>query len=69
MSAHRGSPAVSGDGAAATVAVAALVSDSSWPASSVKVTLTLMALPSSVEVRVYVESVAFVISVSPATHW
>ena len=47
-----GAPVAGEFGRAATVAVAALVSDSSWPASSVKVTLTLMTLPCSLEVRV-----------------
>ena len=37
--------------AATTAAVAALVSDSSFPASSVKDTFTLMALPSSASVN------------------
>ena len=39
-------------GAAATALVTALVSSSSLPASSVKETLTLMALPSSSATRV-----------------
>ena len=47
-----GSPGGSAGSAAATAAVAALVSDSSLPASSVKETLTLMALPSSLLERV-----------------
>ncbi len=38
--------------------LASLVSDSALPASSVKVTRTLMALPSSASVTVYVELVA-----------
>ena len=41
-----------GGGAGATAPVAALVSCSSLPASSVKDTLTLMALPSSSSARV-----------------
>ena len=41
-----------GGEAAATAPVAALVSCSSLPASSVKDTLTLMALPASASVRV-----------------
>ena len=41
-----------GGGAAATAPVAALVSCSSLPASSVNETLTLMALPASASVRV-----------------
>ena len=36
-----------GGSAAATAAVAALVSDSAWPASSVNDTFTLIALPTS----------------------
>ena len=54
---------------ASTAAVAALVSVSSLPASSVKDTFTLMALPSSSATRVYVESVAPGMSVPPASHW
>ena len=45
--------AVSGVGAAGTAAVGALVSVSSLPASSVKLNLTLMALPWSAETSVY----------------
>ena len=41
-----------GGGAAATAPVAALVRSSSLPASSVKDTLTLMALPASAATRV-----------------
>ena len=41
-----------GGGAAATAPVAALVSSSSLPASSVKDTRTLMALPASAATRV-----------------
>ena len=44
--------------AAATAPVGSLVSDSSWPSSSVKVTRTLMVLPSSSEIRVKVELLA-----------
>ena len=54
---------------AVTTAVGALVSVSSWRASSVKATLTLMALPTSPEVRVYVDPVAPGISASLASHW
>ena len=43
---------VFGVGAAAAASVAALVSDSSLPASSVKLTSTVMALPSSTSARV-----------------
>ena len=56
-----------------TVAVAALVSDSELPPSSVKDTRSLMILPSSALTRAYVESVAPAMSVSVApwlaTHW
>ena len=47
-----GNVAVNCAGLAATAPVAALVRDSSWPASSVKLTRTLMALLSSPSVRV-----------------
>ena len=52
-----------------TASVAALVSDSSFPASSVKLTFTLMVSPTSLEARVYVESVAPGLSVPSASHW
>ena len=41
-----------GSGTAVTASVAALVSVSWWPASSVKLTFTLMALPMSASARV-----------------
>ena len=47
-----GAPAAGVLGLAATAAVAPLVSDSAFSASSVKDTFTLMALPSSLSVRV-----------------
>ena len=47
-----GAPVAGLFGLAATAAVVALVSVSSLPASSVKDTFTLMALPSSLSVRV-----------------
>ena len=47
-----GAPVAGLLGAASTAAVAALVSVSPWPASSVKDTLTLMVLPSSSAARV-----------------
>ena len=56
-------------GAAVTAAVATLVSVSLLPSSSVKDTSTLMALLSSLLVRVYVEPVAPAISESSASHW
>ena len=58
---------------AATEAVEVLVSDSSWPASSVKVTLTLMVLPTSSATSVWVLLVAFGMLLSEvpslAIHW
>ena len=56
-------------GLASTAAVAALVSSSSLPASSVKLTATLTAFPSSSATRVYVESVAPGMSAPSARHW
>ena len=52
-----------------TASVAAPVSPSSLPASSVKVTVTLMALPMSSTTGVYVSSVAPDMSASSASHW
>ena len=49
--------------------VGALVSSSSLPAPSVNETRTLIALPSSVLAKVYVEPVAPLMSASPASHW
>jgi hypothetical protein len=46
-----------------------LVSDSLFPASSSKVTRTLMTLPLSDDWRVSVEPVVPSISVSSASHW
>ena len=55
---------------ATTAAVPALVSVSELPASSVKVTSTLMILPKSVDTRVYVSPVAPEIAVSRLeSHW
>ena len=57
-------------GLPATAGVAALVNVSWLPLSSVKETRTLIALPSSESVRVYVELVAPAISVSLfESHW
>ena len=62
--------AVSGGRGAATESVAALVSSSLLPASSVKESLTLMVLPSSESTSVYVELVAPSISASLlVSHW
>ena len=49
--------------------VAALVSVSSFPASSLKDTFKLMALSSSASARVYVEPVVPDISAPSASHW
>ena len=51
-----------------TAAVAALVSSSALPASSVKDTLTLIALPTAAA-KVQVEAVAPLISAATARHW
>ena len=65
-----GAPVAGLFGRASTVSVAALVSVSSLPASSVKVTRTLMILPRSVAWSVWVEPVAPSISVSLLdSHW
>ena len=61
--------AVSGGSGGATRPVAALVSVSSLPASSVNVTRTLIAEPSSDSASVYVASVASAMSVPSASHW
>ena len=53
----------------ATAAVAALVRVSPKPASSVNVTCTLMALPTSVAARMYVDPVAPEMAASSASHW
>ena len=60
---------VFGGGAATTAPVGSLVNDSSWPSSSVKVTRTLMVLPSSSEIRVKVELLAPAITAPSASHW
>ena len=54
---------------AVTAPVGSLVSDSEWPPSSVKLTRTLMVLPSSAATRVWVELMAPEIATSPASHW
>ena len=61
--------AVGGTGFAATAAVASLVNDSLFPASSLKVTRTLMVLPFWLDVRVMLEPVAPGMSDPPAIHW
>ena len=52
-----------------TALVAALVRDSALPAASVKLTVTVMALPRSLAVRVYVAAVAPAMAVPSASHW
>ena len=64
-----GAPVAGVLGGGAAAAVGSLVSDSSWPSSSVKVTRTLMVLPSSSEIRVKVELLAPAITAPSASHW
>ena len=64
-----GAPVAGLLGLAATGPVAALVSDSAKPAPSVKVTVTVMALPCSLPVRVWLPAVAPLMAVPSADHW
>ena len=63
-----GAPVAGELGRAATVAVGALSSASPLPASSVKLTRTLMVLPASSSAGVYVEPVAPGMSEPSADH-
>ena len=56
-------------GRAATAAVGSLVSDSTFPASSVKDTRTLMVRPTSLRVRVRLGPSAPSMSLPRAIHW
>ena len=64
-----GAPVAGVFGFASTAADASLVSVSALPASSLKDTFTLMALPMSALARVWEESVAPDISAPSASHW
>ena len=64
-----GAPVAGRLGRACTAAVAALVSDSGLPASSVNDRRTLMALPSSPSVSVYALEAAPAMAAPSASHW